>query len=60
MTLGAHTLDIMAGGEEQHFHRNGYTIGNGWDSYTGEIHDAVLREQTAYATVTHWFLTSDV
>lgn len=49
-TLGAHTLDIMAGGEEQHFHRNGYTIGNGWDSYTNEIHDAVLREQTAYAT----------
>ena len=40
----------MAGGEEQHFHRNGFTVGNGVDSYTGEIHDAVLKEQTAYAT----------
>lgn len=49
-TLGAHTFDIMAGGEEQHFHRNGFTIGNGVDPYTGEIHDAVLKEQTAYAT----------
>ena len=49
-TLGAHTIDVMAGGEEQHFHRNGFTIGNGWDSYTNEIHDAVLKEQTAYAT----------
>lgn len=49
-TLGAHTLDIMAGGEEQHFHRNGFTIGNGVDPYTGEIHDAVLKGQTAYAT----------
>ena len=49
-TLGAHTIDVMAGGEEQHFHRNGFTVGNGWDSYTDEIHDAVLKEQTAYAT----------
>lgn len=49
-TLGAHTIDVMAGGEEQHFHRNGFTVGNGWDSYTNEIHDAVLKEQTAYAT----------
>lgn len=49
-TLGDHTIDIMAGGEEQHFHRNGFTVGNGIDSYTGEIHDAVLKEQTAYAT----------
>ena len=49
-TLGDHTIDIMAGGEEQHFHRNGFTVGNGVDSYTGEIHDAVLKEQTAYAT----------
>ena len=48
--MGAHTIDVMAGGEEQHFHRNGFTVGNGWDSYTDEIHDAVLKEQTAYAT----------
>lgn len=49
-TLGAHTIDVMAGGEEQHFHRNGFTVGNGWDSYTNKVHDAVLKEQTAYST----------
>ena len=43
-------MEIMVGGEEQHFHRNGFEEGQGWDSYTQEPHDAKLREQTAYAT----------
>jgi iron complex outermembrane receptor protein len=49
-SIGAHDFDIMVGGEEQHFHRKGYDEGQGWDSYTKEIHDATLRAQTAYAT----------
>ena len=49
-SLGANDFDIMVGGEEQHFHRNGFEEGQGWDSYTQEPHDAKLREQTAYAT----------
>ena len=40
----------MVGGEEQHFHRNGFDEGQGWDPYTQEAHDASLRSQTAYAT----------
>lgn len=49
-TLGAHSFDIMAGGEEQHFHRNGFQYGQGTDSYTGEAYTPTLRGQTAYAT----------
>lgn len=49
-SLGANDFDVMVGGEEQHFHRNGFEEGQGWDPYTQEAHDAKLREQTAYAT----------
>lgn len=49
-SLGVHDFDIMAGGEEQHFHRNGFDEGQGWDSYAKEAHDVTLRGQTAYAT----------
>ena len=49
-SLGSHDFDVMVGGEEQHFHRNGFDEGQGWDAYLGEAHDATLREQTAYAT----------
>lgn len=50
-TLGAHNIDIMAGGEEQHFHRNGANeYGQGIDPYTGEIYGQKLRDQYAYAT----------
>lgn len=49
-SLGSHDFDVMIGGEEQHFHRNGFDEGQGWDYYKGEAVDASLRQQTAYAT----------
>ena len=49
-TLGIHSFDIMAGGEEQHFHRNGYNYGQGTNPLTGEAYSPTLRSQTAYAT----------
>ncbi len=49
-SLGVHDFDVMVGGEEQHFHRNGFDEGQGWDSYAQVAHDATLRAQTAYAT----------
>ena len=48
--VGDHMIDVMAGGEEQHFHRNGYSEGQGWDSYAGVAQDVTDRSQTAYAT----------
>ncbi len=49
-SLGVHDFDVMVGGEEQHFHRNGFDEGQGWDQYAQVVHDATLRAQTAYAT----------
>lgn len=49
-SLGEHDIDIMVGGEEQHFHRNGYDEGQGWDPYAEVAYDATLRSQTAFAT----------
>lgn len=49
-SLGVHDFDVMVGGEEQHFHRNGFDEGQGWDPYAQVVHDATLRAQTAYAT----------
>lgn len=48
--IGDHNFDIMVGGEESHFHRNGYNYGQGTDPYTGEPHDAKLKEEQAWAT----------
>ena len=48
--IGDHNFDIMLGGEESHFHRSGYNYGQGTDPYTGEPHDAKLREEQAWAT----------
>lgn len=50
-TLGSHFIDIMAGGEEQHFHRNGFDeYGQGFDSYKNEAYSPTLKDQKAYAT----------
>lgn len=49
-SIGANDFDIMVGGEEQHFHRNGYDEGQGWDPVEKKAIDAKLRNQTAYAT----------
>lgn len=45
-----HAVDVMAGLEEQHFHRTGYNYGQGTDPYTGEAKDAQVRESTAYGS----------
>ena len=45
---GKHALDIMAGTEEQHFHRTGYEQRQGTDPRTGEAYDAVTRADTGY------------
>lgn len=48
--LGAHYIDIMAGTEESHFHRNGYSFGQGTDPYNGEAYNPSVREETGWAT----------
>ncbi len=40
----------MLGGEESHYHRDGWSSGCGTDPYTGEINSPSLREETAWAT----------
>ncbi len=49
-SVGSHDFDIMVGGEEQHFNRSGFSIGQGWDPVLEEAFDAAIRDQTAYAT----------
>ena len=49
-TLGKHYFDVMVGGEEQHFHRNGSSWGQGTDPYTGEAYNESLKSENAYAT----------
>lgn len=48
--FGIHNIDIMAGAEESHYHRNGFNYGQGTDPYTGEAHDASVKSETAWAT----------
>ena len=48
--IGIHNIDIMAGAEESHFHRNGYNYGQGTDPYTGEAHDVAQSSEQAWAT----------
>jgi len=45
-----HDFDIMAGAEESHYHRNGWSNGQGTDPYTGEAYNVSLREQQEWAT----------
>ena len=49
-TFGSHTIDIMAGAEESHYHRSGYNQGMGWDSYTNEPYNESLRSEKEWAT----------
>ncbi len=48
-TFGTHSLDLMVGAEQQHFHRNGYELGYGTNQKTGERKDEKTRATTAYA-----------
>ncbi len=54
--LGAHLFDVMAGAEESHFHRNGWSKGQGTDSYTGAAYNPSTRDETGWAT--HYSLVS--
>ncbi len=48
--FGVHDIDIMGGAEQSHYHRSGYTIGQGTDPYTGEAHSPTLRNESNWAT----------
>lgn len=49
-TFGVHTIDIMAGGEESHYHRNGWNAGSGWDSYNNVAYNETLKSEQEWAT----------
>lgn len=44
-----HDFNIMAGGEETHYHRSGWNAGQGTDPYTGAAYNVTLRSQQAWA-----------
>ncbi len=48
--FGKHALDVMAGAEESHYHRDGWNAGQGTDPYTGEANGPAVREETEWAT----------
>ena len=48
--LGKHTIDLMVGGEDQHFHMHGSSWGWGTDPETGEKVNESLWSENAYAT----------
>lgn len=48
--LGKHTIDIMAGGEDQHFHYHGTSWGWGTDPVSGDKVNESLADENAYAS----------
>ena len=48
--LGAHNFDIMAGAEQSHYRRSGYSFGAGWDPYTEEEYSPSTRQDTEWRT----------
>lgn len=49
-TFGAHNVDIMVGGEESHYHRNGWNAGSGWDPYTDQPYNVASKAEQSWAT----------
>ena len=49
-TFGAHNIDVMVGGEESHYHRNGWDAGSGWDSYNNVAYNETLKSEQEWAT----------
>lgn len=47
--FGVHSVDIMAGAEDSHYHRNGWNEGQGTDYYTGKAYNTSLRSETDWA-----------
>ncbi|MBQ8048007.1 MAG: TonB-dependent receptor [Prevotella sp.] len=48
--FGSQSIDVMAGGEESHYHRSGYSFGSGWDGYLGEEHSPSTRADNEWRT----------
>ena len=48
--FGAHDIDIMAGAEQSHYHRSGYSEGQGTDQITGVANSPTLRSESAWTT----------
>jgi len=48
--LGIHFIDVMAGAEESHYHRHGWSDGHGADRYTNEWYNPSPRSETEWAT----------
>ena len=48
--IDIHYIDIMAGAEDSHYHRNGFNEGRGIDPYTGEVHNPSIRSEQEWAT----------
>ena len=48
--IDIHYIDIMAGAEDSHYHRNGFNEGQGTDPYTGEAHNPSIRSEQDWAT----------
>ena len=49
-TFGAHNIDVMVGGEESHYHRNGWDAGSGWDSYNDVAYNVSSKAEQKWAT----------
>ena len=49
-TFGAHNIDVMVGGEESHYHRNGWNAGSGWDSYNNVAYNVSSKDEQEWAT----------
>ncbi len=50
-TFGAHNIDVMVGGEESHYHRNGWkNVGSGWDSYNDVAYNVSSKDEQEWAT----------
>ena len=49
-TFGAHGIDIMGGAEQSHYHRTGYSYGQGTDPYNGAAHNPSVRNETEWST----------
>ena len=49
-TFGAHGIAIMGGAEQSHYHRTGYSYGQGTDLFTGAVYNPSVRTETEWST----------
>lgn len=48
--FGIHNVDVMGGAEQSHYHRSGFSFGQGTDPYSGAAYNVSTRNQTQWAT----------